>query len=221
MQTLFLLLKFIALTFLAINMVSASSSISAGCSEVLEKAPWEMTREEWVANGSPDYNINWNIFWSSLEIEDFQKRPWKKGVIEEIHAINSFMSLFKDPIGEFRKGYFVSPPYIPGQNVARERQEDFAKIAKHQFTSALRELRIEDAREAIIVGRKMGYHDRDILFYIIRNYIFCVFVRDRMDLIYDHINKWHKDNSHDIIDGTPIPEHVKKLFPPLKPYSTF
>ena len=30
---------------------------------------------------------------------------------------------------------------------------------------------VEDAREAIILGRRLGYHEIDILTYIIRNYM--------------------------------------------------
>ncbi len=129
------------------------------------KKPWQMNRQQWLKAGSPDLRIKWV----------FKRRassppPWEDTLEAEKQAIKDFLSLFKDPIESFKQGKIG----ISDKDTLPGRQKNFANSDWwHQHLSHFYspERGTEDVREAIIVGRKLGYPDVDILHYVIRNYL--------------------------------------------------
>ena len=145
------------------------------------KLPWQMSREEWHKSGCPDLRFNWH-----------QARPYppvghgavNRNAFDEVIGLNDFIGLFADPVAAARKGRLApgdSAEDINGNPVdwkslhpedryLKDRQEDFAQSVCIQTWSNFA-LGVEDAREAIIIGRKLGYQEQDILFYLLRNYL--------------------------------------------------
>jgi hypothetical protein len=157
------------------------SFTAPGQPESLPKAPWEMSREEWLRCGSPDLNIQW-VF----GIRNQPKTLERNEKLERA-AINSFISLFKNPalsvrmgvIGRFDKAFSHLPPEeVSKQDItgyAIDREKDLANrewwVQSVSSVPGAEAAGLEDAREAIIVGRKLGYFEHDILRYVVRNYV--------------------------------------------------
>ncbi len=180
-----------------------SNQAFASCADLVAKQPWQMTRQEWIDSGSPDLGIE-----SALMQDPDWICPWEQTEAAEIQAINDFMSLFPNPVAAIRKG--LLGPYDGGHEVLSDRQEQFAKLPwKHRNWSSLygqKSGSLEDVREAILVGRKLGYPDKDILFYLVRNYI---------------VNRFIPEVDRNNFLGTAIPEDVKVKFPALRRYKNF
>ncbi|MBF0297725.1 MAG: hypothetical protein HQK51_03345 [Oligoflexia bacterium] len=171
-----------------------AEEIKAEKAKTATKAPWAMTRKEWDDAKQPDLNIDW-----SDNHPRTQPASINSDYNEEVRAINTFIKLFKSPLVEYNRGCIGPVTAANGEvrgteSVEKDRQEKFAKSTiKVQSYSMLRpgpyncplkvreklrltnpnlfrESSIEDAREAIILGRKLGYHEYDILRYVIDNY---------------------------------------------------
>jgi hypothetical protein len=126
------------------------------------KKPWQMTRQQWLEAGSPDLEIKW-VFGKRSTTPP----PWEDTLGAEKQAIKDFLSLFEDVMKSLKEGGMT-------YRTLPERQENFGKSRWwHQHLSHLYKPveGMEDAREAIIVGRKLGFPDVDILYYVVRNYI--------------------------------------------------
>jgi hypothetical protein len=134
------------------------------------KKPWQMTRAEWLRAGRPTAGIRWSA-------ERISQHPnLRRGERWELEAIRQFLKLL--PKDAWRRGCIEPEPktYLP------DRDQDFAK--SHwvmQIKSSIRRVYrqrdgdkiywVEDAREAIILGRMLGYSEEDIAFYLVRNYL--------------------------------------------------
>src|SRR3989338_1526359 len=160
--------------------ILGSSLAFANCEDILSDGVskretsilpwWQMNREDWIKAQFPDMGIQWTLS------PDQQKVEWEDTKEAEYKAINDFLNLFDDPIAAFRKGQSVCAEEFPGRICWRTRDRVFAANASRTKFSFVTHTRgrvnnIEDARLAIIWGRKFGYREEDILFYIIKNYI--------------------------------------------------
>ncbi len=129
------------------------------------KQPWHMTRQQWEKAGKPVINPK--------HLENTLKA--------EQDAINDFFSQFPDAIGLARRGTVEPHP----SSYAAQRDEDFAKkinagqgASMPSKTPLVPRLKAagaphngEDARMAIVNGRRLGYQDADILHYLLNNYV--------------------------------------------------
>lgn len=87
--------------------------------------------------------------------------------------------MFADPIASVRAGRLGPADNYPDVRLEQDRQEDFAnsdwviqsRTNLPELYRLQKWLTLEDAREAIIIGRKLGYLEDDILHYIVCNYI--------------------------------------------------
>jgi hypothetical protein len=124
---------------------------------------WQMSRSEWETAGRPD----------SESYEDTPEAEKK--------AIRDFFAAFKDPVALARQGQ-IEPAE---SSFAASRDTSWQeKAAKGSYPGHLRSklpvvprlkkaggLAPEDARDAIRIGRHLGYRDEDILHYLLWNYI--------------------------------------------------
>ena len=131
------------------------------CYPSKKKQPWQMTRLEWLKAGRPTCNIKWS------EERIAQKITFRVGKKWEYQAICEFMSVVpKSVLGipDWEAGRIGPNKYLP------DRCESFAK-RKWGIQTYSSITRTEDAREAIILGRLLGYKEQDIAYYLVRNYI--------------------------------------------------
>lgn len=127
------------------------------------KNPWNMTRDEWEAAGHP-----------VLKASDLENT-----LQAEQQGIRDFLANFDDPVAIARKGTVEPHP----STYAKSRDEELAKAigqepsfrSKTPLVPRLRRAGAphngEDARMAIIYGRRLGYQDADIAHYLLNNYI--------------------------------------------------
>jgi hypothetical protein len=120
------------------------------------KKPWQMAYLEWVERDCPVENLRW----APIKIK--QSPFFRTGRQWEINAIKDFFRLL--PKNAWRKGIIGPKEYLPHRNKTFANSEWI--IQTHSTI-----VRIEDAREAIILGRLLGYKEEDIAFYLIQNYI--------------------------------------------------
>ena len=147
---------------------SVAARVAANKVVSSQKRPWLLSRKEWNDAGSPDLGINWqnkSQEWMNPKVAR-QVAPWENTAKAEESAINGFLKSFPDWRKTFREGMMRDE----NGKLELDRQVDF-KNFKLQFRSNLSDVGLEDAREAILVGRKLGYSEKDILFYIVRNYV--------------------------------------------------
>lgn len=125
------------------------------------KKPWEMTYTEWVDNGCPTENLKW----APIAIK--QTPLFRIGREYEVKAIRDYLMLL--PNNAWKKGVIGPNPetYLP------HRYRDFGD-SKWVIQTRSCIVHIEDAREAIILGRLLGYRDEDIAYYIVRNYVVAI-----------------------------------------------
>lgn len=137
-----------------ITVFSKATNESAGA----DRAAWQMTRQEWLDAGMPDHGMN------------SCKPTFKTDLAEERRAINDFVGLFEKP-SELIASSVIGVPR--GDMDTKNRDSAFAKKSCwHIMRTAMNDHGFtEDAREAIVVGRLLGYPDKHILGYIFRNYI--------------------------------------------------
>lgn len=115
-----------------------------------------MTCAEWIKIG---YSVE-NLQWAPIKIRQYPffriGRQW------EIIAIKDFLVLL--PKNAYKKGIIGPKKYLSHRNKI---------FADSQWVIQTRSniVRIEDAREAIILGRLLGYKEEDIALYLIQNYI--------------------------------------------------
>lgn len=95
----------------------------------------------------------------------------------------------------------------------------------------------EDVRESILVGRKLGYLENDILRYVIRNFVIRPHypgvdeALSRLNQVCDSLNlpqesriQWHRlraELESVIFSATEITDEVRTLFPGLRAFQTF
>lgn len=136
-----------------------------------EKEAWSMTREEWNKN-KKYYGINWykkrDTPYSSY-IPD-----WEMTEEAEIKAINDYIGTHKNvpQIIYNRLGKIEPFDYEDDRDWEFSNSEWIMQVKsniKDIYKGGI--LWVEDAREAIIIGRRLGYREVDILTYIISRYI--------------------------------------------------
>ncbi len=164
---------------------------------VNNKEAWQMTRQEWHKNNKKYYGINWH---KERESTEFSFVPnWEISEKAEIKAINDYIGTFKNIYNTIHKKLGQIEPL----QYEKDRDWDFADSkwimqVKSNIRAAYQNdiIWVEDAREAIILGRRLGYRETDILTYIIRTYI--------------------PDLFKIMIKGRRIPKKYFMLFPNLK-----
>lgn len=130
---------------------------------IKSKHPWQMTREEWNIAKRPTCNIKW----SSKRIPQ-KNLTFRIGKIWEIKAIYEFIDILPKNI----LGYPIWEEGCIGPEIyLSDRDNIFANTEFTIQTQSSFSISLEDAREAIILGRLLGYSEQDIAFYLIRNYI--------------------------------------------------
>lgn len=138
-----------------------------------QEEAWSMTREAWN-NNKKYYGINWYNE-KPEDPTDYSFIPdWEMTEKAEMKAINDYFGTHKD----IYKKIYNDLGEIEPLKYEDDRDWDFANSdwsmqVKCNIKDSYRNdvLWKEDAREAIILGRRLGYHENDILTYVIRNYI--------------------------------------------------
>lgn len=127
------------------------------------RQPWQMTIRGWLDAGRPMCGIRWEA------VRVAQRPTFRKGFKWERQAVLDYLSLFPDGWGE---GYIEPDP----QEYQCHRDKKFAgRRWVLQIPSSLKSafpcmIWYEDAREAILLGRILGYPEACIAFYVARNY---------------------------------------------------
>ena len=126
-----------------------------------------MTREEWN-NNKNYYGINWHNKRDPLESSFIPE--WEMSEKAEKIAINKYFGSHKDIYNKIRKELGeIEPLEYMGDRDWDFANSDWELQVKSNITDAYTDdtIWIEDAREAIIIGRRLGYYEIAILTYII------------------------------------------------------
>lgn len=164
----------------------------------IKKACWQMDRDEWLAAGKPDHGMN------------SCKPTFSTDIKQERQAIVDFIGIFKNPLDAIKKSVIGVPR--SGMDM-KNRDTAFAKKSCwHIVSTALKhgEGFTEDAREAIIVGRLLGYADYHILGYIFRNYI----LRDVFKVDITKVNEIYERFKDDKLTKNELVA-IKEMYPAL------
>lgn len=204
---------------------------------------WRMTRAEWLEAGAPDYGLG-QMTPESTNV----RKPWRDTALAERRAVNDFIKLFPDPIDAFHRGQLVSGQCNP-ERMAPERDQAFAdRMGGHlSFSSRIRlqgpdclavmkraeaaafdpkAVRFylhswrEDARQAIVQGRKLGYADEDILHQVIHGYVIGAYLPELRVGAEDAVGDGDHAATKRVYRNQPIPPAVKRDFPALRGFDT-
>lgn len=137
-----------------------------------KKDTWSMTRSEWNKSKKKCYRINWH---RERETPYSSFNPdWEMTEKAEKVAINDYIGTHKNiyHIIHNKVGKIEPVEYeddrdweFANSNWILQVKSNIKDVYKGDI------LWLEDAREAIIVGRRLGFREIDILVYIIKNYI--------------------------------------------------